>query len=91
MAGAKVPEWIWAPGAAAILSATIGAAGMLAGVPCLFPSLGPSIFLQVHKPDLPSARPWNLLVGHALGIGAAAVGVLLTGRAPCRRSGQAMS
>lgn len=81
MAGnlARVPEWIWAPATAAMLAAAVGAAGMTVGMPWLFPSLGPTIFIQVHDPDLSAARPYNVLVGHALGILAAVIGVLVTG------------
>lgn len=51
--------------------------GIWAGLPWLFPSLGPTIFLQVHKPDLASARPWNTVAGHGAGIVAGVTGVLL--------------
>jgi hypothetical protein len=75
----RLPEWVWAPLTAALLTVVVGAAGLLAGLPWLFPSLGPTIFLQVHKPDLESARPWNVVIGHFAGIAGAAVGVLVSG------------
>ncbi|EYD77710.1 hypothetical protein Rumeso_00668 [Rubellimicrobium mesophilum DSM 19309] len=57
---------------ASLLSASvmvvIGLLGLWAGKPWLFPSLGPTIFLQAVTPDQPSARPWNTLTGHALGV-----------------------
>lgn len=73
----EVPEWLWAPVSAAVLTAAVGVTGLWAGMPWLFPSLGPTIFLQVHRPDLASARPWNVLAGHAAGIAGGIVGVLL--------------
>lgn len=74
-----VSEWIWAPVSAALLTAIAGATGLWAGLPWLFPSLGPTIFLQVHKPEQKSARPYNVVVGHAAGIIAAVIGVLTLG------------
>lgn len=78
MAGriASIPEWIWAPLSARVLSAIIGATGIWVGLPWLFPSLGPTIFLQAHKPGQPSAGAFNVIVGHASGIAAATSAVL---------------
>jgi CBS-domain-containing membrane protein len=50
--------------------AAIGLLAVLARQPWLFPSLGPTIFLQVMTPNEPAARPWNTLAGHAAGIAA---------------------
>ena len=75
----SLPEWLWAPVAGAVLTAVVGATGLWAGLPWLFPSLGPTIFLQVHKPDLASAQPWNVAAGHAAGIFGGVIGVLLVG------------
>jgi len=74
-----MPEWLWAPVTAAVLTATVGVTGAWVGLPWLFPSLGPTVFLQVHTPQLASARPWNVVAGHFAGIAGAAAGVLLTG------------
>lgn len=71
----RLPEWVWAP--AAMLTAVVGATGLWAGLPWLFPSLGPTIFLQVHKPDLASAQPWNVVAGHGADILGGVAGVLL--------------
>ena len=49
----------------------VGAFGLWAGQAWLFPSLGPTIFLQAVTPQEPAARLWNTLAGHAIG---AAVG-----------------
>ena len=75
----SIPEWLWAPITTGLISTVIGATGLWAGLPWLFPSLGPTIFLQVHKPDQESSRPYNVVLGHALGILAAIIGVLLPG------------
>lgn len=53
----RLPGWLWAPVVAAVLTVTVGAVGLWISAPWLFPSLGPTIFLQVQKPDLPTARP----------------------------------
>lgn len=47
--------------------------------PWLFPSLGPTIFLQAVTPDQPAARPWNTLVGHAVGVVAGFAALYLLG------------
>ncbi|RUR36002.1 HPP family protein [Vreelandella populi] len=73
------PEWFWSPVAAALTTLLIGGVALVAGQPWLFPSLGPSIYLHMHKPNLESARLYNTVVGHATGVAAGAVGVLLTG------------
>jgi hypothetical protein len=73
------PEWIWAPLTAAFTTLLIGFVALLAGQPWLFPSLGPSIFLHVHKPDNPSAKPYNTLVGQGVGVAAGALAILMTG------------
>ncbi len=45
--------------------------------PLVFASLGPTIYEMVEMPKQPSARPYNVLVGHAVGIvaGLVALGV----------------
>ncbi len=47
--------------------AIIGAMAWVAGMPWLFPSLGPTIAIQAHSPQATVARPWNVVVGHAIG------------------------
>jgi hypothetical protein len=46
--------------------AAIGSFGVVAGVPWLFPSLGPTLALQVSTPTQATARPGNILVGYAV-------------------------
>lgn len=47
----------------------IGAIGSLAisvDEPWLFPSLGPTVFIQAVTPNASGARIWNTIVGHAI-------------------------
>ncbi|QDV34399.1 HPP family protein [Tautonia plasticadhaerens] len=77
--GVAVPDLIWAPLAVGSLLAAIGLIGVAAGQPWLFPSLGPSAFLQAEKPGDKSARSYNTVVGHLVGLAAGVVAVLLLG------------
>jgi hypothetical protein len=58
----------YAPVATAVVIAVVGFIAMLAHQPWLFPSLGPTIFLQAVTPNEPSARVWNTGMGHLLGL-----------------------
>ena len=64
----KVP----APVLAGAVMAVIASLSWALHVPWLFPSLGPTIAIQSQAPDSAVARPWNVVVGHAIG---AAVGI----------------
>jgi hypothetical protein len=57
----------------------VGALAFASGQPWLFPSLGPTVFLQAVHPGEPASRPWNTLVGHALGVAAGFGALLLFG------------
>ncbi len=52
---------------AALVLGLVGALSIALGDPLLVPSLGAAILLQVHLPDLPSARAWNTAVGQLCG------------------------
>jgi hypothetical protein len=68
---------------ATVVMAIIGVLGLWAGEGWLFPSLGPTIVIQAVTPNLPAARLWNTLAGHAIGV-AAGFGALFLFRAhPC--------
>ncbi|BBI65543.1 hypothetical protein HSBAA_PA_1460 (plasmid) [Vreelandella sulfidaeris] len=56
------------PGHRCIHDAIDRGVAVIAGQPWLFPSLGPSIFLHVHKPNLESARLYNTVMGHLIGV-----------------------
>lgn len=57
----------------------VGIIGLLAHQPWIFPSLGPTAFLQVETPEQPTARFYNTVVGHFLGLGAGYLSVALVG------------
>lgn len=67
----------------AVLSALtltlIGTLGLVAGVPWLFPSLGPTIAIQTGSPDAPTAQFWNVVIGHLVGLASGIAAVFLTG------------
>lgn len=52
---------------AALVLGLVGVVSLAVGEPLLVPSLGAAILLQVHLPDLPSARAWNTAVGQLCG------------------------
>lgn len=74
-----VPDIIWAPLAAAFLMLIVGLIGLLAHQPWLFPSLGPTAFLQAEQPEQPSARFYNTVMGHLHGVIAGMLAVLILG------------
>lgn len=76
---AALPDVIWAPLTAGGLMLMVGTIGLLAHQPWLFPSLGPTAFLQVETPEQPTARFYNTVVGHFLGLGAGYLSVALLG------------
>jgi CBS-domain-containing membrane protein len=84
VAGAKrgrgaIPDLVWAPLAGSILTLIPGLVGLAAGSVWLFPSLGPTAFLQAASPQHPSSRFYNTVVGHAVGIIAGVLFVLVLG------------
>ena len=77
--GRRVRAAAWGFLATGGLMTLVGVLGLVTGQPLLFPSLGPTAFLQAESPPLRTARPYNVLVGHAVGIVAGYVAVLATG------------
>lgn len=49
----------------------LGAIGWALHMPLIFPSLGPTAYEQVEKPTSPSAKLYNVVVGHLVAMGAA--------------------
>jgi hypothetical protein len=45
----------------------------------IFTSLGPTAFEMVETPDRKSAKPYNVLVGHSIGVAAGFAAMWLTG------------
>jgi hypothetical protein len=74
-------EIVWAPLGGGLLMVAVGLAAWLAGMPWLIPSLGPTAYLQVENPAHPSARFYNTVVGHAIGLAAGLFAVFLLGAA----------
>jgi hypothetical protein len=72
-------EIVWAPLGGGLLMIAVGVTAWLAGMPWLIPSLGPTAYLQVENPAHPSARFYNTVVGHAIGLGAGLFAVFLVG------------
>jgi hypothetical protein len=62
----------------------IGAIGWAAHMPLLFTSLGPTAYELVEKPKSPSAKAYNVIVGHfiALAVGFFALWLLHAWNAP---------
>lgn len=75
----KIPDLIWAPIASGVLILLVGLLGLAAHQPWLFPSLGPTAFLQAELPKLPSSKFYNIVVGHLLGLGSGLLAVALFG------------
>jgi CBS-domain-containing membrane protein len=65
--------------ASALTLGLIGLLGMWAGMPWLFPSLGPTIAIQTSAPDSTGARPYNVIAGHLVGLICGIVAVFVTG------------
>lgn len=49
------------------------------GQPFVFPSLGPTAFLLFYTPTNPAASPRNTIVGHAIGVGAGYLALVIFG------------
>lgn len=74
-----VPDLVWAPVAVSSLLLAVGLIALLFGQPWMFPSLGPSAFLQAEDPDRKSARFYNVIVGHLVGLASGIAAVLVVG------------
>jgi hypothetical protein len=72
-------EIVWAPLGGGLLMIAVGISAWLAGMPWLIPSLGPTAYLQVENPAHPSARFYNTVVGHAIGLAAGMFAVFVLG------------
>lgn len=72
-------EHMLAPFAAALILALIGAIAVWTHHPWFVPSLGAAAFLQTMTPDVPSAKPWNIVMGQLIGLGAGFAGVYALG------------
>jgi hypothetical protein len=57
----------------------IAAIGWVLHVPLLFTSLGPIAYELIEKPESKSARPYNVIVGHFIGIGCGFLALAIVG------------
>jgi hypothetical protein len=74
---ARIPEGVWAPAAAGGLMLLAGALAVVFVQPLLFPSLGPTAFLQAHQARSKASGLYATLVGHGVGIASGYALVLL--------------
>ena len=52
----------------AALIVVVSLAGWASHQPLVFASLGPTAYEMIETPERPSARPYNILVGHLIGV-----------------------
>ncbi len=64
----RAKDLVIAPLCEAALLMIAGLAAWASHRPLLFASLGPTIYELVEKPHQESARPYNLIVGHLVGV-----------------------
>jgi CBS-domain-containing membrane protein len=63
-----VPEILWSPLTAGVLTLASGFIGLAAHQMWLFPSVAPTAYLHAVNPHLPTARFYNTVVGHFIAI-----------------------
>ena len=61
-------DLVIAPALEAALILVVAGAGWLASSPLVFTSLGPTAFELIETPNRPSAKPYNVIVGHLIGV-----------------------
>jgi hypothetical protein len=59
-----------APLGEAAMVLVVAAIGWAAHQPLVFASLGPTIYEMIEQPKMKSAKPYNVVVGHLVGLGA---------------------
>jgi hypothetical protein len=64
-------DLLWAPLGEGGLILAVAAIGWATKQPLIFASLGPTAYELVEQPQLRSARPYNIIVGHVVGIACA--------------------
>jgi HPP family len=66
----RLHDVFWATLGEGGLVLAIAAIGWMTGQPLIFASIGPTAYELVEQPQLRSARAYNILVGHLVGLGA---------------------
>lgn len=86
-------SWLYPAIMSGFAIGTIGALAFAADEPWLFPSLGPTVFIQAVTPRAPGARIWNTIVGHTIGLCAGFVALFVFGaqNAPALMSSEILS
>ena len=79
-------EWLIAPVCEAALILAAGLVAWLCRSPMLFASLGPTAYELVETPGRPSARGYNVIVGHGCGIASGLAALLVLGQWSARVS-----
>ncbi len=69
----------WAPLTASALMLVVGAVGLAADQPWLYPSLGPTAFMQAEYPGHRTSHLYNTIAGHFIGLGAGVLAVKALG------------
>ncbi len=75
---ARIPDLVWGPFWEAVLILIAGLTALWSGHPWLFASLGPTAYEMAEKPELRSARAYNIIVGHLVGMACGFAAVALT-------------
>src|SRR5215831_7077593 len=63
-------DLVWATLGESGLVLALATIGWATNQPLIFASLGPTAYELVEQPQMPSARPYNVIVGHLIGVGA---------------------
>lgn len=75
----SIPERLWPPLAAGILMLVVGAVAYATSQPFLYPSLGPTAFLQAEFPFHRTSQFRDTTIGHLIGIAAGLAAVFILG------------
>jgi len=70
-------DLLWATLGEGGLVLVLGAIGWATKQPLIFASLGPTAYELVEQPQLRSARSYNIVVGHLIGVGAGFLSIYL--------------
>jgi len=73
----KYRDFAWATLGEGILVLVMAAISWAARQPLIFASIGPTVYELVEQPQLKSARAYNIIVGHFMGLGAGFLAVYL--------------
>lgn len=73
----NLADLVWATLGEGGLVLALAAIGWATNQPLIFASLGPTAYELVEQPQMPSARPYNIVVGHLIGLGAGFLAVYL--------------